>query len=349
MRTKFIIAIAFFAGLSTLVNAQTLGDFSPKEERGAYGPRKFPSKDVYIADFAVHYQVYSDRSTTNKGNQMLVKGVMGKAKATLTVGLDIPEATLQQITDEAYAKFVADLKAQGFNVLPADAAGNTDYYKGYTRYDNLGVIASGSMPGGVTVHPRNVPFYSKSEGLFQSYAKLSSELNDANIIRVDLHVLFLDTQASNKGFGAKVSAETNLCLAAYENVTSIETNDSFTTKIGITGKTRQATANSKSVFTVVTGRNKIGGSPLGTYTGILKKNLEIKDVLKDQKLKSVASSDYDNLGTETAFGKLYTARNTKTTNVATVTVDADKYEKGVESAITKFLDYHVNEFKTKFF
>ena len=66
MKARLIITMAFFMGL-TAVNAQSLGDFKP----GKAGPKslerpKFDNKNVYIADFAVHYQVYSKKSAVRE-------------------------------------------------------------------------------------------------------------------------------------------------------------------------------------------------------------------------------------------------------------------------------------------
>lgn len=65
-------------------------------------------------------------------------------------------------------------------------------------------------------------------------------------------------------------------------------------------------------------------------------------------IKCIAS-DYDNWGTSTAFGTVYSAKNKATSKSAIVPADANKYEKGLEQAITTFLSHHVNEFKTKFY
>lgn len=104
-----------------------------------------------------------------------------------------------------------------------------------------------------------------------------------------------------------------------------------------------------TIIHFVIGRNKIGGSPLAEYQGIIKKDLEIDGVIKEEKITSYAQSDYDNKGVETAFGTLYTAKNTTSSKVVLVPADANKYEKGVELAINTFLSHHVSEFKGKFF
>ncbi len=371
MKTTFIIAVAFLVGLSTFVNAQTLGDFSPKEDRGAHGPRKFPSKDVYIAGFSVNFQLYSLRSASTKGGfggRML----SGDTKASLAVGLDIPSATLQQITDEAYKEFVADLEANGFNVLNRNAAANTSYYEGYERIDNMEMSLS-EAPGVITVYPSNTTFFVKGfnnsgkikrAGMFSvigladrfaevsSYSKLSRDLNDATIVNADMYVLFLDVKKPYQGNGAKLTANTNLRLSAYDALTSRMANGkkSFTDKLGITAsEKKEVTTTARTVIDFVGGRNKIGGSPLGTYTGVLKKDLAITGVVAQEKIKAYAKTQNDYIGTETAFGKMYRTENISVENTALIKADAGKYENGVEKAITTFLKHHVGEFKAKFF
>jgi hypothetical protein len=321
MKTRLIITMALLMGIST-VNAQSLGDFKP----GKAGPKslerpKFDNKNVYIADFAVHYQVYSEKSASKKGGSGIYGKVMGAAKASLAVGLDISQETLQKITDEAYAKFIADLKANGFNVMQGDEAKNTDFYKGYKYSTNLSMTPSSTMEGAVTVHPQNVGFFYNEKGSSTNTTKLSKELNDAAVARIDLYVEFVKTKGSNKsGIGANVVAKTNLVLS-----------------------------DNNTIAHFIVGRNKIGGSPLGEYQGVLNKDLDIDGVIKEEKITNYVDSDYDNWGTSTAFGTVYSAKNKATSKAAIVPADTDKYEKGVVLAINTFLSHHVSEFKNKFF
>ena len=320
MKVNQIITVILFLSISTL-SAQTLGEFKP----GKSGPktlesRKFDSKEVFIADFAVHYQVYAEESTTNEGGTSFVKGIMGKAKASLAVGLDIPTATIEKITNETYANFVDELKAQGFNILNPEVAKNTNYYKDYKYSTNLAMIPSPTKEGAVLVHPQNIGFFYKEKGANASYTKLSTELNDAAVIRVDVYIDFVKMGDFNKGFGASVNAKTNLVMSEQN-----------------------------TIIHFVVGRNKIGGSPLAEYQGIIKKDLEIDGVIKEEKITSYAQSDYDNKGVETAFGTLYTAKNTTSSKVALVPADANKYEMGVTEALNVFLEHHIKEFYSKFY
>lgn len=320
MKASLIITIVFFMGL-TAVNAQSLGDFKP----GKAGPKslerpKFDNKNVYIADFAVHYQVYSEKSASTKGGSGIFGKVMGATKTSLAVGLGISDATLQNITNKAYADFITDLQAKGFNVMKAEEAKNTDYYKDYKYSTNLNMIASNSIEGAITVHPQNVGFFYK-QGASTNTTKLSKELNDAAVVRIDLYVEFVETRGSNKsGIGTNVVAKTNLVLSENNTIAHF-----------------------------IIGRNKIGGSPLGEYQGVLKKDLDIDGVIKEEKITNYVASDYDNWGTSTAFGTVYSAKNKATSKAAIVPADTKKYEKGVEQAINTFLTYHLKEFKDKFY
>lgn len=246
---------------------------------------------------------------------------MGSAKASLAVGLDISQQTLQNITNEAYEKFVLELKDNGFTVLDGEQANNTEFYKGHKYSTNLSMTPSSTMEGAVTVHPQNVGFFYSEKGLNANTTKLSKELNDAAVVRIDLYIVFVETKGSNKsGIGANVVAKTNLVLS-----------------------------DNNTIAHFIVGRNKIGGSPLGEYQGVLKKELDIDGVIKEEKITNYVASDYDNWGTSTAFGTVYSANNKSVSKAAIVPTDEEKYQQGVELAIYTFLSHHIREFKAKFF
>ena len=374
MKAKLIITMVLLMGVTT-VNAQSLGNFSPKEDRGSMGPRKFTSKDIYIANFSVNFQLYNLKTASTKGG-FADRMLSGNTQASLAVGLDIPTATLQQIADEAYQQFVADLKAKGFNVLNGDAAAKTKYYEGYQRFENMEMSLS-EAPGLITVYPTNAIFFVKGftkdgqkvqggvggflnramnddgrnsiEDEISTYTKLSSELNDATIVNADMYVLFLDVKKPYQGNGAKITANTNLRLVSREHIKSRVENNSKAAKFGIAASSKEKNYLCVSAIDFISGKNKIGGSPLGTYSGVLKNDLQINDVIGKEKIEAYAKTNQDFIGTETAFGKVYRADNISVENTALIRTNAGKYEKGVEQAITKFLSHHVNEFKTKFF
>ena len=104
--------------LGIWINAQTLGDFKPvKAGPTSLNKPTFDNKKIYIADFTIHYQVYNEESASKKGGSGIFGKVMGAAKASLAVGLDIPESTLQNITNEVYSNFISDVQNKGFEVI----------------------------------------------------------------------------------------------------------------------------------------------------------------------------------------------------------------------------------------
>lgn len=319
MKANHFFSMLLLVSFGT-INSQTLGDFKP----GKSGPvslekPKFENKKVYIADFAVHYQVYSEKSASKKGGAGLFGAVMGSAKASLAVGLEVSEETLQNITNTAYSQFLGELESKGFTVMKPEEAKQTEFYKGYQFSTNLKMFPSPSIEGAVTVHPQNVGFFYKDKGATENTTKLSKELNDAAVIRIDLYVEFVKTRSSNKsGIGANVVAKTNLVLSEDTTIAHF-----------------------------IVGRNKIGGSPLAEYQGILKKDLDIDGVIKEDKITNYVDSDYDNWGTKTAYGTVYVAKNKATSKAAIVPVDSPKYEQGVTQAIEVFLKHHLNEFHAK--
>lgn len=108
-------------------------------------------------------------------------------------------------------------------------------------------MSTSEAPGIVTVYPQNNIFFvkgftssgKKKQGGFLGtiykndghlarlneiprYAKLSNELNNANIVNVDLYVLFLNDEKSYQGRGAKLTVKTNLHLAANEHYKGVK-------------------------------------------------------------------------------------------------------------------------------
>lgn len=78
---------------------------------------------------------------------------------------------------------------------------------------NLGMTPSNTMEGAAPAHLQNVGFFYNEKGSSTNTTKLSKELNDAAVARIDLYVEFVKTRGSNKsGIGANVVARTNLVL-----------------------------------------------------------------------------------------------------------------------------------------
>ena len=179
---------------------------------------------------------------------------------------------------------------------------------------------SNKVDGAIAVHPQNIGFYYKNQ-CSENYTKLSSELYDAAVAYIDLFIEFVDSRGSNKsGIGASVVAKTNLVLSEDNTIAHF-----------------------------VVGRNKIGGSPLAEYQGVIKKELDIDGVIKEEKISTYTISDYDNWENETALGTVYAAKNKSNSKIALVNAEEEMYQTGVIMVIDKFLQYHLNEFAGKYY
>ncbi len=134
MNKKLILSVAALALLSgcmggaSSTNAVTKGatqksgfmGLSTNDPVMADTPAAFKAvNQVVIGNFTVGFATYKTESA-KAGGGLLGNGMGGKSTAESTlVGID--DATMQKITDQAYAGFLADLKAKGYTVV--DRAG----------------------------------------------------------------------------------------------------------------------------------------------------------------------------------------------------------------------------------
>lgn len=369
---KNMTAMLLMLSLSASGLAQTLGDFTPKDD--LYGKKKLESKEIYIANFSVNYQIYneSEKKTASEFNG---SKLTGNSKAALAVGLgNISERDLQELTNEAYNNFINDFKAKGFTILHGDAAAKTDFYEGYERVEN-GEMSLAEAPGVITVYPENTVFFvkgytgsgMKKQGGFlgsisrikgnsgidqrdneiRRYPKLSNDLNGANIIDVDLYVLFLNDEKAYQGRGAKIRVTTNLRLSANDSFVSTTKNESLTTKLGITSSKKTSYTTCRSRIDIVQGKNGIAVSPLAQYGGNMKKSLDINDVIVEETITSFAQAQ-TSMGTQNMLGTTFRAEGKSTETAALVSVNPEVYKKGVRLAIDTFLKHHINNFTSSY-
>jgi hypothetical protein len=367
------LTISIFAlSLSIISVAQSLGDFTPKDD--LYGKRKLESKEIYIANFSVNYQIYNE-SEKKTASEFTGFKLTGNSKAALAVGLgNISEKDLQELTNEVYNNFIADFKAKGFTIINGDAAAQTDFYEGYERVEN-GEMSLAEAPGVITVYPENTVFFvkgytasgqKKQGGFFGSvnrfqgnsgmdqreteirrYPKLSNDLNGANIVDVDLYILFLNDEKSYQGRGAKIKVKTNLRLSANDSFVSTAKNNSLTTKLGITSSKKTVYTTCNSRIDIVQGKNGIAVSPLAQYGGKMKKSLAVNEVILEETISSFAQAQ-TSMGTQNITGTTFRAEGKSTETAALISVEPVVYKSGVRMAIDTFLKHHVETFTSSY-
>ena len=353
MGTKLFTAISMLLA-ATALNAQSLGEFKPADQSfGLKQLKKDNINRIFIANFVVNYQVYNEKQDFKQGGSQFGGGERGDAMAEASVGLDgLDAATVQQITDQLYADYLAKLKAKGLTVITADDAAKTETYEDYTRVTG-GTASLAQIPGAIATTPTGFQYFIKrtdkngkeKKGGFLGhsnflYPSLSKQLNDAIIGNVEMNVLFVKDKNAFKGNGAKIKIKTDLRLVANDAIVMTDNSDSF-----IKLKGQNTTTAVQSTVAFYQGKKGLG-SPV-TYVGTLKNDLEINGVIDETTVTSFARGSVDQ-GTSTIYGTFYSVRNANNAEAKIIRVDAAKYRKGVYDAAKKFLDHHTDEFLQSF-
>lgn len=328
--------------------AQTLGEFKPKEVKYGLGKAKDATK-IYISNFTVNYQIYNEKQKFNQGGSMFGGGYRGDAKAEASVGLTgITETDVQQITDKLYQDFISQIKAKNLQIITADEAGKTETYSDYVKMQG-GKVSLAQLPGTMTSSPTGYEWYvkrvkgdgkTKSGGFLGQvsflYPKLSKDLDNAIIADVNIYVLFVEDKNAFQGNGANVKIKTNLRIADAEAIVMAD-NDSF---IRLKGQNSVSAINSTISFA----HGKMGAGATTSYSGQLSKPIEIKDVVEDTKVSSFARGSADAIGMSNIYTTYFSAEDRSSSNSKTVAVDSKKYIEGVYAAAKQFLDYHTGAF-----
>lgn len=348
------IVIIFFAvaGLISSAQAQTLGEFKPKDQAFGMGKLKKVDKKIYIAGFEVNYQIYNEKENFKQGGHVLGGGQRGDALTALSVGLEgLDEKTVQSITDQLYTDYIKQLKDAGFTILSADEAGKTDTYSDFQRMQG-GRISLAQIPGTLNSVPTGYEYYVKKVGKdgkektggflgnqAMMFPKLSKDLGDAIVGNVDITVLFVQDQQAFQGQGAKLKVKTDLRIVANEAITSTKE-----AKIKLKGQNEITWVTSTVAFY----HGKMGAGATTTYTGTLAKPLGIEGVVDETTLKSYAKGSTDMVGDKTMYGTYFSVTDGNTSNSKILTVDPAKYKEGVYAGTSMFLNHHVTEFLKAF-
>ena len=340
--------MVLLVALAAATNAQTLGEFKPKET--SYGLKK--SKDatkIYIANFAVNYQIYNEKQKFKQGGYQLGGGYKGDAKAEASIGLTgLKETDVQQITDKLYQDFVNQIIASGLTIVNPDEASKTGTYEAYERIQG-GKVSLAQFPGTMTTAPSGFEHFvkkidksgkTKSGGFLGNagflYPKLSKELGDAIIADVNIYVMFVEDKDAFQGGGANIKIKTNLRIAGTEAIVMADKKSAIRLK----GQNSITTISSAVNFT----HGKMGMGATTSYSGILSKPIGIGGAIEDTKVSSFARGSVDAIGTKTIYGTFFSPEDRSNETNKVVEVDAIKYTAGVYAAAKQFVDHHTAQF-----
>jgi len=350
MKHFLTLAILFF--LYGNSNAQTLGEFKPKDQSYGLGKLKNSNKKIYIANFSVNFQIYNEKEKFKQGGRQLGGTMKGDAKSEISVGLEgLDEKTVQDITDKLYQDYIGKLKAKGMIIVSADEAAKTESFEDYIKVSG-GKVSMAELPGVMSTSPTGFEFLIKGvdkkgktkKGGFlgnaaSRYPKIGKDLGDAIVSNVNITVLFVRDQQAFQGNGAKLKVKTDLRIVANDAIVMTD-NDSW---IKMKGGNTVTAVNSTVDFY----HGKMGLGSTTVYSGLLGKDLSIGGVVDGETITSYAAGSFDN-GIKTMYGTYFSVRDGSNTNAKVVSVDPAKYSKGVYEGASKFLNFHTDEFLKSF-
>ncbi|MEM9819626.1 MAG: hypothetical protein AAF985_01085 [Bacteroidota bacterium] len=330
----------------TVAPAQQLGKFEPKVKKYGLGKLKKAKDKVYIARFNINFEVHKASQEFKQGSKMFGGGVRGDAEAKAAVALKgINEADLQAKTDQLYEEFIAELKAAGLQIIGADEAAQTKTYSKWERKSG-GQINKSQYPGVLTVRPTGYDYFVKrvnkkgkeKTGFVKNYPALSKQLGDAIIADVDLTIMFSEDGKKyfKAGGFAKVKIKTNLRLIDNYTITA--------PKKGIfKGAVQTVPVRSNVAFYF----GKVGMGSTTAYEGILKKPLNIENIIANEKIVASAVAKSDTWGTDYGVIRVYRAENVESVQYKLIDVDSEIYSQGAYTACKTMLDTHTKGFLEK--
>jgi len=339
---KFILFLLAGGFIFSATHSQNIGEVNFKDF--GYAQKKFDKapKKIFVAQFRVVYQLMADWTESTQGGYQFGGGVKGKATARLAVGLQgIEEIDLKDITDNLYKEYIDKLKAEGYEIIPASVAANTEPYAGFEQKTG-GDLSLAQYPGYIMSIPSGFEYFVKKttkkgvekKTFLDDSPKLSVAMDGAVIAKINLVVKFVqeaESEASKalgklSGSVAKLVMETDLRVA----------NDAAMGAGAMTSDIVQTQA----MYTYAV-RNI---APEAQCSFLLKDKINIPGIVEKKKYKSVETANVDMWGTEVGAMRIFSADNTYFENIQAVPVEAEKYKKGVYETGTKFIHATLNDF-----
>lgn len=317
---KRILLILTMLGFAFLVNAQNVGKMDFKAE--GFTEKKFndTEKKIFIQHFTVNYQtVMVSYAKAKRGMNQ------GGAVAGLAMGLDgVTDEQLQEMTDKYYEDFVSKLTAAGFTIMTADEVRQNEHFADWEKMEGgsaMDILATGYL----TTTPTKFIQLDGGAGAFNLAGQPESkQLGGVIVARVGITVPFAEAQSTNGGLVggvAKIVAKADLRLSPAE---TIPVKGDF--KKPVTLGTNFTFAYKKSL------------KYQAMYIGKLKKAIEIEDVLDEKKKYKSTSIASSRPGFSDRYSQPYAE------NAFFVECDPVKYQKGVDEAVSQYLNASVNGF-----
>ena len=337
--TLALLLLALFAagfGESRTLHAQTAIEISAK---GGYAEKKLlkAPKRAYIHRFNVYFQTLAYGAATSRARS-IGNTRIGKTKTEMLVALDgLTTADLQAATDQVYGEFVADLRAQGYEIVDASTAqGSSELLADWTLL-NGGGVSTAQLEGYARVTPTGYDYLvpkvkkgGKEKGTFiMKDPKISGQLDDAVVISVDFVFPFAEIGAANTFLPgrSKVKAETSFRLAQYVGAYSQETN--------ILGEQKDG-GSATTAITFTSGKGA-GATARAFMSNKPKKDVALPGVIDAKKFKEATYADTENLSAY-AWYQTVTVSDLERRATHVIPVESGAYREAVTRVMKSFSD-----------
>lgn len=305
-----------------------------------YGQKKFKDapKKMYLASFRVIYQMLYSQTEVAKGGREIGGGYRGDATAGLNMAIKGLQTTdLQQLTDEIYQNYLAQLKAAGYELVSIDEAQKSDQFEGFERKMG-GTLNESQFPGLITAIPSGFEYLikkttkkGKEKGRFNGF-KVSADMQGTIVSQVTIVVPFVEdaesgfSKALTKGLGgiAKIVVKPNLRLESES--------------MGASGAFSMDVAQTKTSYWFAEKKIK----PLAVSNLQLKKDVDIPDIIEEKKYKAAKSSQSDLWGSQYGALTVFNVTDTYLENTYPIEVNSEQYKASVKQAASEYLSKALN-------
>ncbi len=302
--------------------------------KSGYGEKKMKKapKKVFINSFFVNYQLIAGAQATS---------ISGHSKTGMTVALNGVEANqLQEVTNKAYQRFTKKLKDNGYEIVTADKAGETELYTDWQRLQG-GTPSKAQLVGYLSTAPADYDFFVKRVtkkgkskrgfGIIDSAPKLSKQLDDAVVFEgvFNFQYVMLDASYNYLMESSKVKAKVNFEMPTVAAAQSKE---------GWAGQGSGETSPTLARFVYKGRAPGLGAESIIAYSP--KKDIDIPGVIEEKKFKEYTANPNTPYSNSASLGILVD-EEVKVSHW--VQADTEAYLAKAEESLNGYLDFMVEK------
>lgn len=318
---KNVILSLAMAVIVTCALGQKVGKIDWKAD--GFTQKKFNNseKKIFIQHFIVNYQTVMVSYAKARGGNSYSGAVAG-----LALGLDeVTDEQLQNMTNQYYNDFVAKLESSGFKIMTVDEVQQVAHFSDWGRIEGGEPAQHPKATGYLTTIPAGFTQLDGGAGAFNLGGHPESkQLGGAIVVRVYLTVPFAESQSINGGLVggvAKITAKADLRVSPSE---SIPQQGDFKKPINLTSS--------------ITFGYKKSLKWQALFDSKLKSDFEIEGVLDENKKYKSTSVGTSGSGFTAKYNDSYSE------NAILIDCDAQKYEAGVNEAVSTYLTNTLDTF-----